>query len=98
MNLVLTGSSTGIGRALAERLLASGHHVWGLARSDQTRFASESSGRFRSTQCDVSDWSQMEHCAREVAAAWTHVDGLIACAGLQGEVGRAVAADPLRWS
>ncbi len=38
MNLVLTGSSTGIGRKIAERLLAQGHQVWGLARSDQSDF------------------------------------------------------------
>ncbi|MES2696855.1 MAG: SDR family oxidoreductase, partial [Verrucomicrobiota bacterium] len=27
-----------------------------------------------------------------------HVDGLIACAGLQGEIGRTLATDPANWS
>lgn len=98
MNIVLTGSSSGIGRAIAERLLASGHHVWGLARSDQSDFAARHPDRFRATRCDVADWPQVERSAREVAGAWSQLDGLIACAGLQGEVGRALAADPLRWS
>src|SRR4051794_7513687 len=98
MNLVLTGSSTGIGRALAERLLARGHQVWGLARSDQSSFVMQHAGMFRAARCDVSKWSEIERTAKEVAAVWPHVDGLIACAGIQGEVGRAVIADPVRWS
>lgn len=97
MNLVLTGSSSGIGRALAERLLARGHHVWGVARSDQSAFAVNSGGGFRASRCDVSDWAETARTAAEVAAAWPHLDGLIACAGLQGEVGRALGADPARW-
>jgi 3-oxoacyl-[acyl-carrier protein] reductase len=98
MNLVLTGSSTGIGRALAERLLSRGHHVWGIARSDQADFAARHGGAFRFSRCDVANWSEMERGAHEVAGTWTHVDGLIACAGLQGEVGPALTADPQRWS
>lgn len=98
MNLVLTGSSTGIGRSLAEHLLAQGHRVWGLARSDQSDFAKRHPESFHASRCDVGVWSDMERAAEEVAAAWPHVDGLITCAGLQGEVGRTLSADPVRWS
>ncbi len=98
MNLVLTGTSTGIGRALAERLLSRGHRVWGLARSDQSDFTAQHSGTFRASRCNVADWAQIERAASEVAAAWSHVDGVVACAGLQGEVGPASTADPARWS
>src|SRR4051812_48621174 len=98
MNLVLTGSSTGIGRALAERLLARDHQVWGLARSDQSSFVAQHSGKFRATRCDVAAWAQVERAAEEIAGEWPHVDGLIACAAVQGEVGRAVAADAARWA
>ena len=97
MHLLLTGSSSGIGRALAERLLARGHRVWGLARSDQSAFAAAQPG-FRASRCDVADWTQVARVATEVAAAWGSVDGLITCAGLQGEIGRAVTADPQHWS
>lgn len=97
MNLVLTGSSTGIGRALAERLLARGHLVWGLARSDQTGFQVKHAA-FRSNCCDVANWNHISETAGEVAKTWKHVDGLIACAGVQGELGPAHLADPLKWS
>jgi len=97
MRIVLTGSSSGIGRALTARLLSRGHHVWGLARSDQADFAARHPN-FHASRCDVAEWAQVEHAAREVGAAWPHADALIACAGLQGEVGPAVSADPLRWS
>lgn len=98
MHLVLTGSSTGIGRALAERLLVRGHDVWGLARSDQADFAAQHPERFRASRCDVAQWPAVGRAAAEVSAAWPHLDGLIACAGVQGEIGRALAADPVRWS
>src|SRR5438067_8836834 len=98
MNLVITGSSTGIGRAPTERLLARGHAIWGLARSNQADFAAKNAGRFHPSRCDVSEWAQVEQAAREVAAAWTHVDGVIACAGVQGEIGRTLETDPVRWA
>jgi 3-oxoacyl-[acyl-carrier protein] reductase len=98
MKLVVTGSSSGIGRALTERLIAHGHQVWGLARSDQSAFAGQHANAFRASLCDVAEWSDVERAAAEVAAAWPQIDGLVACAGLQGEVGPAMSADPARWS
>ena len=98
MHLVVTGSSTGIGRALVERLLSRGHHVWGLARSDQSEFAAQHPTHFRASRCDVANWAEVERAAADVTAAWPQLDGLIACAGLQGEIGRTLAADPTRWS
>jgi len=97
MNLIVTGSSSGIGRALVEHLLAAGHQVWGLARSDQKDFAATCPS-FRFSRCDVAAWPQVEGAAAAVAAAWPHVDGLVTCAGLQGELGPAVTVDPLKWS
>jgi 3-oxoacyl-[acyl-carrier protein] reductase len=98
MNIVLTGSSSGIGRALALRLLSRGHHVWGIARSDQSDLAAQHPAAFRATRCDVAVWSEVAQAAAEVQAAWCHVDALVTCAGIQGEIGRTLAADPARWS
>lgn len=98
MNIVITGSSSGIGRALAEHLLARGDQVWGLARADQDDFAAAHRGKFRASRCDVADWAQVERAAAAVAREWPAVDGLVTCAGLQGELGPAMTADPARWS
>lgn len=97
MNLVVTGSSSGIGRALAERLLARGHRVWGIARSDQSDFAARHPD-FRASRADVAAWPEIARVAADVGAAWPHVDGLVTAAGVQGEIGPALAADPARWS
>jgi len=93
MNLVITGSSSGIGRALALHLLSGGHQVWGIARSEQGAH-----DRFRASRCDVAAWPEVERVAGEIAAAWPYVDGLVTCAGIQGELGPAVTANPERWS
>ncbi len=97
MNLVVTGSSSGIGRALVERLLARGHRVWGAARSDQTDFAVHHPG-FNAIRADVADWERMQAAAAGVAAEVPAVDGFVACAGVQGEIGRALETDPAAWS
>jgi NAD(P)-dependent dehydrogenase (short-subunit alcohol dehydrogenase family) len=98
MKIVVTGSSTGIGRALVERLLARGHHVWGLARSDQGDFVARHAGAFHASRCDVADWPQVARAAQEIVSVWPQVDGLVTAAGLQGEVGPALTTDPQRWS
>jgi NAD(P)-dependent dehydrogenase (short-subunit alcohol dehydrogenase family) len=98
MHILITGTSSGIGRALAERLIIRGHVVWGLARSDQSDFASHHPGRFHAARCDVGCWSQMGKIAREVAQSWPHVDAVVTCAGVQGEIGRTLSIDPEKWS
>jgi NAD(P)-dependent dehydrogenase (short-subunit alcohol dehydrogenase family) len=98
MKIVVTGSSTGIGRALVLRLISEGHEVWGLARSDQSEFVASQHGAFRATRCDVGSWAEVEKAASEIESVWKVVDGLVCCAGTQGEVGPAVRADPKRWA
>ena len=97
MNIIVTGSSSGIGRALTEHLLARGHAVWGLARSDQSDLAALQPA-FRCSRCDVADWPQVKQTVADLSAVWSHVDGLVACAGVQGELGPALAVDPVKWS
>lgn len=98
MNVVLTGSSSGIGRALAERLLMHGHAVWGLARTDQSALQQQHSTNFRFTRCDVADWSQVAAAAADVGREWPSLDALVTCAGIQGAVGRTVTLQPDEWA
>jgi NAD(P)-dependent dehydrogenase (short-subunit alcohol dehydrogenase family) len=88
MRIVLTGSSSGIGKFLADTLAASGHEVCRLARSPQEGF---------SFQCDVGDWEAVQGCADKISAKWNFVDALICCAGIQEPIGPAMEIDPLAW-
>ena len=91
MRIVLTGTSSGIGQQLAARLIASGHEIWGLARSTQ-------SAAFPTSVCDVSDWSQATAARDAIARTWTHVDAIVCAAAIQGAIGSAMQVDPLSWS
>jgi NAD(P)-dependent dehydrogenase (short-subunit alcohol dehydrogenase family) len=98
LRVIVTGSSSGIGNALVRRLIARGHLVWGLARSSQAGLVSSLGSDFQASQCDVAVWSEVESAAKMISSVWPTVDGLVTCAGIQGEVGRALASDPSRWS
>ncbi len=93
--LVITGSSSGIGRTLAQHFAAHGWSVWGLARRPQDNLPG---GEFRHSVCDVADWPTVKGAADEVAAHWGAVDALICCAGVQGAVGPAMTLAPEAWS
>lgn len=88
MKIVVTGSSSGIGRFLAESLAEQGHEVCGLARSRP-----EGHG----LQCDVSDWTALHRCAEKLATEWTSLDALICCAGIQEPIGPAMEMAPQDW-
>lgn len=88
MNVLVTGSSSGIGQSLADGLAAQGHQVCRLARSAQAGLA---------LRGDVAKWADMSACADTLAKQWTHVDGIICCAGIQGPIGPAMEMDPEQW-
>jgi len=98
MRLVITGTSSGIGRALTRHLLTRGHEVWGLARSAQDELLAERPGHFRYLRCDVAEWSQVAAAAEEISAHVPAIDGIVTCAALQGEVGRTLTSNPVHWT
>ena len=91
MRIVITGTSSGIGQYLAQRLAAQGHDIRGLARSPQQ-------AAFATSECDVSDWAQMQRASETVAGEWPHLDALICAVAIQGAVGPAMSADASAWS
>lgn len=100
MRIVLTGSSYGIGQNLARDLVADGHRVWAIARSPDklAALAEELGENLRYSAADVADYDALAAAAAEVREAWGGLDAIIACAGMQGEVGAAMDIDPKAWS
>ncbi|HZF02464.1 MAG TPA: SDR family oxidoreductase [Methylomirabilota bacterium] len=88
MKIVLTGSSSGIGKFLADNLTENGHNVCRLSRSPQPGFA---------MRCDVSNWAEISTCASHLAQQWDFIDGIICCAGIQGPIGLAMETEPVQW-
>lgn len=100
MKILITGSSSGIGRWLAGHFAGRGHEVWGFARRDQTDFmlAQKNLGHvFRSTRGDVSRPDDLEKLAAEMARDWGRLDGLVCCAGVQGPLGPAMQLPAAAW-
>lgn len=85
---VITGGAQGIGRAIAERLLASGAAVslWDadgkLAKAAAAELSARGKVEFRAV--DVTDWAAVERAARETAQALGKIDILVASAGIAG--------------
>jgi NAD(P)-dependent dehydrogenase (short-subunit alcohol dehydrogenase family) len=105
MNILITGSGSGIGRFLATHFVGAGHAVWGVGRSPQTPLparlqatAPSAAGSFRSGCADLSEWAQVAAFRQTVGEAWSSLDVLICCAGVQGPLGPAMQLDPAEWS
>jgi NAD(P)-dependent dehydrogenase (short-subunit alcohol dehydrogenase family) len=81
---VVTGASSGIGRALALALAREGANVWALGR-DADRLAAvadeAADGRITSLSADLSDEGALEDAGREIIAGAGRVDVLAHCAG-----------------
>lgn len=85
-HVVITGVSTGIGRATAEALLERGYSVFGSVRSrdDGKRLAAELGERFEPLRFDVTDGPAVAEAASRVGAAigGGNLAGLINNAGI----------------
>ncbi|TCG03605.1 short-chain dehydrogenase/reductase [Paraburkholderia steynii] len=81
--LLITGVSSGFGRALAEEALAAGHRVIGTVRSEQARNAFEAlaPGRSVSRVLDVTDFEAIDGVVAEIEATVGPIDVLVNNAG-----------------
>ncbi|WP_186209815.1 oxidoreductase [Burkholderia gladioli] len=81
--LLITGVSSGFGRALAREALAAGHTVVGTVRSDEARrdFESLSSGAAVARVLDVTDFDAIDGVVAEIEAQVGPIDVLVNNAG-----------------
>lgn len=77
--LLVTGASSGIGRAVARCLLQLGHRVIGGSR-DCRRFTS-SHPQFHAVQLDLADLDGVANFAKQVQAEYPELDGVVFAAG-----------------
>lgn len=82
--VLVTGASSGIGRAIARNLLQQGHHVIGVSR-DRSKFTRQIDN-FNVVQLDLSRLSELPQKIRELEQAFPEIDAVIFCAG-RGQFG-----------
>ncbi len=81
MNVLITGSSSGMGRALRDKLLATGHTVLGIARRPQ-----KAAECFYPIALDLSDLDSLPQAMDQIQRTNPPLDAVVCCAG-QGRFG-----------
>ena len=77
---LITGCSSGIGRALADTFKAAGYVVWATARKEHDLTALEQAG-FHAVQLDVNDGEALQQLATRLSEEIGGLDALINNAG-----------------
>lgn len=87
MNVLITGASSGIGRALAITLIHAGHHVWGLARRSEllAALSADLGERFHRTVADVREPKTVDAAVSQMRAAGFLPDAVVLSAGAFAE-------------
>jgi NAD(P)-dependent dehydrogenase (short-subunit alcohol dehydrogenase family) len=97
-HVIVTGASTGIGRAAALLLAQRGARVSLIARSaDKLEELAAEAGSARAFAADVSDRAALQAAIAEAEAAFGPVDGLFANAGFGGEFGPFQSFSDASW-
>lgn len=77
--VLITGASSGIGRATAKQMLQQGHNVLGISR-DCSQFTTKHE-RFTAIEMDLADIKQLSEKLQQLDKTYAHIDTLICCAG-----------------
>ena len=96
---VVTGGAQGIGRAVAERFLASGARValWDRDEALVTQTAQELGSSVCAVVVDQTDFAAVQRAERETIDAFGRIDILVANAGIAGSNGLLVDYDVEEW-
>jgi len=94
--ILITGCSSGIGRATALEVAARGHRVFATARNPEALRDLESSGRIRALALDVTDAASIRDAVASVLAEAGRVDALVNNAGY-GQYGAAEDVTAEEW-
>ena len=78
-HILVTGSSSGIGRAITERLLKSGATVIGIARNHNKY--QPNSDNYKTFDVDVSDLKTLPSSLKDILSEYPKLDGLVSNAG-----------------
>ncbi len=88
-NIVITGASQGIGRAIANELCANGANLLMVARRQETLCRARNElvslnpqGRFDIFACDIGKPDEVDKLVDHVASNFQRIDGLINNAGI----------------
>ena len=82
--ILVTGASSGIGRAIARNLLQQGHQVIGVSR-DSGKFTRHMD-QFSPVQLDLSRLNELPQKIRELEQEFPEIDAVVFCAG-RGQFG-----------
>lgn len=84
MNILVTGVSSGIGRALTKRLLSHGHTVWGISRRepDLSDFEVLERARFYHSAVDVTASEEVKEACAEMDRRQFLPDAVVLNAGI----------------
>jgi len=82
--IIVTGASSGIGRAIATQLLEQGYRVIGVARNSKTQPVDHP--EYSNVQMDLADLETLPAKLKQLASDYVDIDGIVFCAG-RGQFG-----------